>query len=89
MTIAQVRVKASMFNPRETRTRLKRKMRLSALKIDTKTIINMFNKKHPIRTTFISSSLLNILETMLIRLLAMTCEKNSNNPIERVPVKAQ
>lgn len=88
-SIAHVSVKFSMFKPSDTSTKLNRNILLSALNIDTNTIITMFSKKKPTSIKSIYSSRLNSLATMLIKLLAMTCEKNSNNPIDTVPVNAQ
>lgn len=82
-------VKGSIFRLKDTTIRLNRNILRSELKIDTKSIMSTFRKNRPISYTPIYSFLLNIRETMLIRLLAITCEKNSNNPIEIVPVRAQ
>lgn len=85
----QVNVNGSMFNPKETNTKQNRNILRSELNIDTNNIIPMFSKNKPIQSTPIYICLFRIPLTMFIRLLAITCDKNSNNPIEIVPVNAQ
>jgi len=72
----QVNVKGRMFSPNETKIKQNRKILRYELKIDTKIIIPMLSKKNPIKSTFMSIDFAKIPVTILIKLLAMTCEKN-------------